>query len=156
MAVDVRKATSADYPGVARVAREVHEHHVAVVPDVFRSVEVAVSEETYAALLADADCEVFLAEREGEVAGYAVMFHRRAAHDFLVPRTFAHIDNFGVAEAHRRAGVGQRLFATCAAAAKARGAIQLELDCWEANREAVSFYAAMGMRLKRRRLALDL
>ncbi len=133
-----------------------HEHHVAAVPDVFSRVELAVPEETYAALLADADCDVFLAERGGAIAGYAVLFHRRAAYNFLVPRTFAFIDNLGVTETHRRAGVGRRLFAACAAAAKARGAIQLELECWEANREAVQFYAEMGMRLKRRRLALDL
>ncbi len=156
MAVEVREATVADYPGFARVAREVHEHHVAAVPDVFRRVEVVVPEEAFAELIADDDSGVYIAECDGELAGYAVLLHRRASREIHVPRPFAFVDTFGVAEAHRRSGVGRRLFAACVAGAKERGATRLELDCWEANREAVRFYAAMGMHLKRRWLALDL
>ncbi len=156
MAVEVRSAEPADYPGFARVANEVHEHHVAAVPEVFRSVEVIVTEEVFGDLLAGDNSVVYIAVCDGEIAGYAVLKHRQASGEIRVPRAFAFIDNFGVAEAYRRRGIGRQLFEACMADAKERGDTDLELDCWEANHEAVHFYASMGMRLSRRWLAINL
>lgn len=156
MSVEIRLATLADYPGFARVAHEVHEHHVAAIPDVFQSVDVVVPEAYFAQLVEGDESDVYVAVCDGTIAGYAILQHRRASRDMLVPRIFAFIDNFGVAEAYRRRGIGRRLFEACIARAKECGAASLELDCWEANQEAVSFYTSMGMRLKRRWLAMDL
>ncbi len=154
--VRIRLATLDDYPGFARVAREVQEHHVAAVPTVFRSVAVAVPEEYFAQLVTDDDADVIVAEFAGEIAGYAVLLHRRAARDLLVPRAYAFIENFGVAAAHRREGIGRRLTQACIARAKERGATSLELDCWEANQEAIAFYTSIGMHVTRRWFAMDI
>jgi ribosomal protein S18 acetylase RimI-like enzyme len=146
----------ADYPGFARVAREVQEHHVAAAPAVFRGVDVAVPEEYFAQLVTDDDSDVIVAEVAGEIAGYAALLHRRAARDILVPRMYAHIENFGVAAAYRREGIGRRLIEACVARAKDRGATSLELDCWEANQEAIAFYTSLGMHVTRRYFAMDI
>jgi ribosomal protein S18 acetylase RimI-like enzyme len=156
MSVRIRAATLADYAAFALVAHEVHEHHVAAVPDVFRSVSVVIPEELFADLINSNDSEVHVAEADGAIAGYAVLLHRRLTRAIQVPRVYAFIDNFGVAKAYRRTGVGRQLFEACIASAREHGASSLELDCWEANAEAVQFYASMGMKLKRRWLALDL
>src|SRR5689334_10783528 len=133
MSMRVREATPADFPSVAQVAREVHEHHVAAVPDVFRGTEIPFPQDYFARKVADEDSDVLVAERDGALVGYAVISLRRAAHDIQVPRTIAFVDNFGTAKAARRTGVGRALFAACVAWAKAHGAGSLELDCWEAN-----------------------
>jgi diamine N-acetyltransferase len=156
MSVTVRMAVLSDYPGFARVAYEVHEHHVEKVPDVFRSVDVIMSEDEFSQLLQGNDTDVFVADLNKEIVGYAVLLHRRASRHFQVPRSIAFIDNFGVSRAHRRMGVGRLLFEACVARAQESGAQCLELDCWEANQEAIQFYESMGMKQKRRWYSIGL
>ena len=156
MDAQIRLARLADYPGFARVAYEVHEHHVAAVPDVFRSVAVAVPQEYFEQVVMSDDSDIYVADDDGVIAGYAILIHRRAEREILVPRVFSYIENFGVAQAYRRQGIGRRLIATCIARAKERGATSLELDCWEANQVAVAFYASVGMHVTRRWLAMDI
>src|SRR5262245_58165371 len=88
MDVQIRQAVLKDYPGIARVARDVHEHHVAAVPGVFRSVEIAFSEVRFVELVTDENSAVLVADRDGEIVGYAVFVLRHAARDIFVPRTF--------------------------------------------------------------------
>ncbi len=154
--ITIRLATLADYDGFARVARETQEHHVALLPEVFRSVEVAVPREYYAGMVTGGESCILLAERAGVIVGYATLRMRHATLDILVPRTVGHIDNFGVSEPARGMGVGRLLFEASCERAKAMGASSLDLDCWEANQSAMRFYEAMGMRVSRRWLTLDL
>ena len=154
--VRVRLAALEDYAGFEAVAGETHAHHVAAIHSVFRSVAVAVPREYFAQLVTGDDSDVIVAEVSGKIVGYAVLLHRRAARDMLVPRAYAHIENFGVAAAYRREGIGRRLIEACAARAKERGATSLELDCWEANQGAIAFYTSLGMLVTRRYFAMDI
>ena len=157
MDVRVRLATLADYAGFVAVAGETHAHHVAAIPGVFRSVAVAVPREYFAQLVTRDDADVIVAEVSGKIVGYAVLLHRRAARDMLVLRAYAHIKNVGVAAAYRRERASARqLIKACVARAKERGATSLELDCWEANQEAIAFYSSIGMRVTRRYFAMDI
>jgi diamine N-acetyltransferase len=156
VSVQIRLATADDYQGFAVVANEVHEHHVECVPKVFRSVQVVVPEESFLKLINADDSDVYVADLNGRIVGYAVLLHRSTSRDMHVPRTYSFIDNFGVSKAHRRMGVGRLLFKACLNRARERGSQELELDCWEANQEAVSFYESMGMKLKRRWLSIEL
>lgn len=154
--ITIRLATLQDYPGFLSVAHETHEHHVALLPNIFRSAAVAVPEEYFTDLVTDERSCIVLAEHDGAVVGYATLQLRQATLDILIPRTVAFIDNFGVAEAYRRMGVGRLLFAACRERAQAMGASSLDLDCWEANQSAVQFYESLDMRVSRRRFTLDL
>jgi ribosomal protein S18 acetylase RimI-like enzyme len=154
--ITIRLATLEDYPGFLSVARETNEHHAALLPGIFRSAEVAVPEEYFAGLVTGEQSCIFLAECDGVVVGYATLQLHHARYAIQVPRTVAFIDNFGIAEAHRRLGVGRRLFAACLEWARAMGSSSLDLDCWEANQDAIRFYENMGMQVSHRRFTLDL
>jgi GNAT superfamily N-acetyltransferase len=154
--VQIRLATADDYEGFSVVAKEVHEHHVERIPSVFRSVEVVVPEATFVEWINADDADVYVAELDGQIIGYAVLFHRFTTREMHVPRTYSFVDNFGVSTAHRRMGVGRLLFEACMNRTRERGSQELELDCWEANQEAVSFYESMGMKPKRRWLSIEL
>src|SRR5262249_59545811 len=97
MSVQIRQAALTDYPRFACVACEVHEHHVAAVPNVFRSVEVALSEERFVELVTDENSVVLVADSNGDVVGYAILLLRHAARDIFVPRTIGFMENFGIA-----------------------------------------------------------
>jgi ribosomal protein S18 acetylase RimI-like enzyme len=154
--VQSRLATADDYEGFSRVAKEVHEHHVERIPSVFRSVQVVVPKATFVEWINADDSDVYVAELDGQIVGYAVLLQRSTTREIHVPRTYSLIDNFGVSKAYRRLGVGRLLFESCLNRARERGSQELELDCWEANQEAVSFYESMGMKPKTRRLAIEL
>ncbi|HEX9038085.1 MAG TPA: GNAT family N-acetyltransferase [Ktedonobacterales bacterium] len=154
--VSVRLATRADYAGFARVARETHDYHVALLPEVFRDAADIFPEAYFVELVEGVASCILLAERAGVITGYATMRLRGAPLDILVPHISAFIDNFGVAASARRHGVGRRLLMACRERARAMGADSLDLDCWEANQPGLRFYEAMGMRTTRRRLTLDL
>jgi ribosomal protein S18 acetylase RimI-like enzyme len=154
--ITIRRATLQDYPGFSSVARETSEHHVALLPTIFRSVQVAAPEEYFADLVTGEQSCILLAEQGGVVVGYATLQLHHAMYDILVPRTTAYIDNFGVAQACRQMGVGRQLLEACRDQAKAMGASSLELDCWEANQGAIRFYERLGMQVSRRRFTLDL
>jgi GNAT superfamily N-acetyltransferase len=156
MEILIRHAEMADYSGFLRVAHEVHEHHVALIPEVFRSVTMVVPENYYERLITADESEILVAECDGEIVGYAVLLHRSASGEIRVPRSFSFIDNFGVAKAYRRKGVARQLFEACLAIARERGDDALELDCWEPNEDALRFYEAMGMRTTRRWFSIDL
>jgi ribosomal protein S18 acetylase RimI-like enzyme len=68
--------------------------------------------------------------------------------DAFDPRT-PELTYLAVAERARRGGVGARLFAAFADAARARGAQAFELSVEDDNRRAVTFYEARGMRVVR-------
>jgi ribosomal protein S18 acetylase RimI-like enzyme len=154
--VTIRLATLQDYPEFLSVARETSEHHVALLPNIFRSVEIPVPEEYFAGLVKGEQSCILLAEQGGVVVGYATLQLQHAKYDIQVPRTVGFIDNFGIAQAGRRMGVGWQLFEACREWAKAMGASSLDLDCWEANQGAIRFYESLGMHVSRRRFTLDL
>jgi GNAT superfamily N-acetyltransferase len=156
VAYQLRDAALADYPGLQRVARETLDHHVAAIPTIFRGAEDVFPESYFAALLADEDADVVVAVEDDAIVGYATMRRHGADLPILVPRTYAVIHEFGVLASHRRKGVGRAIIAWCRARAMDRGATSLELDCWEANQDGLRFYAALGMRVQRRHLAIDL
>jgi ribosomal protein S18 acetylase RimI-like enzyme len=154
--VTIRLATLEDYPGFFSVAQETHEYHVALLPNVFRSVELAVPHDYFAQMVTGKESCILLAERAGAIVGYATLQLHHATRDNMVPHTVAEVGNFGVSATHRRTGVGRLLLAACRERAKAMGARDLNLSCWEENQEAMRFYEDMGMRVSRRWLTLGL
>ncbi len=154
--ITIRLARLEDYPGFLSVARETHEFHVSLLPDIFGSVEVAVPEEYFAGMVMGDESCIPLAEREEEIVGYATLQIRHATRDIQVPRAYGFIDNFGVSAGARGTGVGRLLFEACCERAKAMGASSLDLDCWEVNQSAIRFYERMGMRVSRRMFTLAL
>ena len=66
------------------------------------------------------------------------------------------VDEFGVAEAWRRRGVGTALIEFCKAVARERGFPRLELNMWEFNQGALAFYEAAGFTTYRRYMEIKL
>ena len=84
---------------------------------------------------------VLLAELDGAVAGYA-LYHPSWSTE--IGERGLYLYDLYVREAARGRGVGRALLATVAAAGKAEGRSFLWWSSKEWNREAQSFYAALG------------
>jgi GNAT superfamily N-acetyltransferase len=87
--------------------------------------------------------EIFLAERLGELAGYAFVFETYST--FLALPTL-YLEDLFVLPEHRGTKVGYALFLHCAKEATRRGCGRFEWAVLDWNQHAISFYERLGAR----------
>ncbi len=85
--------------------------------------------------------EALIAERGGEVAGYALYFPTFSS---FLAMSGIWLEDLFVRPAHRRAGVGRALLATVAARVRERGGERLEWAALDWNELALGFYRGLG------------
>jgi diamine N-acetyltransferase len=151
----MNKAAIEDYEAVNAIVKEGQDEHAEVLPHIFQSIEQVMPESYFQDLLNDINSDIIVARLEGEVVGFAVMeLAESPAFDSLVPRRYAYMNDFGVKNNNQRNGVGRALFAACVAWSKEKNASSLELNVWEFNKTAISFYESFGMETISRKMSL--
>jgi GNAT superfamily N-acetyltransferase len=134
--VTLRAATVADVALVGQLIRELAEYeklaHEAVATDAL--LERHLFGETPRA-------EVVLAERDGDVAGFALFFHNFST---LLGRPGLYLEDLYVRPAHRGAGIGRVLMAYLAKLALERGCGRFEWCVLDWNEPATRFYRSLG------------
>jgi diamine N-acetyltransferase len=158
MSVAVRPATAVDYDALCALLDEIHSLHCAALPHLFRKPAGPVSEPEYIqALLADENVGLFVADVDGQVAGFIHAVVRESpALSIFVPRRYAVVDTLTVQASHRRRGIGRALMAHVQEWAIAKGATAIELNVHEFNREAIRFYEGLGYKAARRTMSKSL
>ena len=99
----------------------------------------AFGEAVQRAELSDPDCTVFIAERDGEIVGYAML------RDGPQPPCVADANAIEIARLYAGqrwigAGIGALLMQRCLVEAASRGRRTLWLGVWERNVRAIAFY----------------
>ncbi|WP_230203662.1 GNAT family N-acetyltransferase [Bacillus massiliigorillae] len=152
----INEATMEDYKAINAIVKEGQDEHAQALPHIFRSIDRVMPEDYYQHLLNDIKSEIIVARLEDEVVGFAVMERIESpAFDSLVPRAFAYMNDFGVKNNNQRNGIGRALFKACVTWAKVKGASSLELNVWEFNEKAMSFYESFGMETISRKMSLS-
>jgi ribosomal protein S18 acetylase RimI-like enzyme len=154
MEVTIRKVTAQDYEALCEIIEEVDALHREALPSIFQEPVGPVRERIYLlGLLADEDHGLFVAEIEGQAAGYVHVTVRDAPPiPILVPRRVAVVDNLVVKEAYRRSGLGRALMGRAEQWAQAKGAADVELNVYEFNAAAITFYESLGYETFSRRM----
>lgn len=137
-AVTVRRARSEDGPTIVRLITALADFEKLPPPD----------EAAQARLLGDAfgprpRFEIFLAEQEGVVVGYAFVFETYST--FLALPTL-YLEDLFVLPEHRGRKVGYTLFLHCAREATRRGCGRFEWAVLDWNQHAIRFYERLGAR----------
>src|SRR4051812_17368979 len=132
----VRPATPADSGDIRRLIVALADFERLDPPD----------EEAQARLLADAfgprpRFEIFLAELDGQVAGYAFVFETYST--FLALPTL-YLEDLFVLPSFRSRRVGHALFSEMLAEAKRRGCGRMEWTVLDWNELAINFYKRLG------------
>ena len=135
----------------------VNELHVEGRPDIFRP---GFTDELKNYIYQKFDSEnsdVIAALINGTIRGFAMVeYIDRPASPYRLSQRSVVIDELGVDTAYRRRGVASALVAFCRQEARRKGFERIELNMWEFNEAALSFYEAVGFRTFRRYLELDL
>lgn len=142
---EVRELRPGELEGIGPLRSQIQGLHHQGRPDFFRPPSKA-HEEAAQALL-DGGAKIWVAVQDGAFLGYAVIrFVHREDNPYLHERSFVHVEEFCVAERHRRKGVGHALMEAIRRSAQENGYTRVELDAWSFNESALRFYEAEGFR----------
>ena len=142
----IRRADSRDIPGMIELLYQVGGVHHDIRPDIFRSGCLKYDEAALEELLKDESRPIFVADRDGFVAGYCFCQHRDyAGSTALTDRKEIYIDDLCVHETCRGQGVARKIYAYVLDYAKNCGCTFVTLNVWQGNDGAQKFYEKMGM-----------
>ena len=150
----IRKANYDDFAAINVIAKQEHELHVTMRPDLYVSVDPVIDQERYRQLLDN--YQVFVAEKDGIVVSYAVCFVKEDNNPVKTKRRTFFIDAIGNEENHIGQGIGKKMMEYAEALAKEAACDCLELQVVAVNQEAVGFYDHLGFKKKYLHLEKDI
>jgi len=150
----IRQATAGDYDALCAIIDEVDTLHRDRMPHIFQKPPGPVRDKEYIlGLLADDNVGLFVAEAEGQVAGFVhILVRDTPPWPVLVPRRLAFVDSLAVGQEFQRRGIGRALMDRAHLWAIAKGAVDVELNVFEFNQPALAFYRALGYETSTRRM----
>ncbi|MBQ6235766.1 MAG: GNAT family N-acetyltransferase [Clostridia bacterium] len=153
----VRFARENELERLNELRKQVNDLHVAGRPDIFKPGFPKELADHVFTIWNDPDQRIVVAERDDVLCGFAVVHHiNKPENPFMLERDFLDIDEFCVDEAYRRTGVATEMIAFIRAYAKAQGFDRIELNMWEFNDGALSFYEAVGFTTYRRYMEMQI
>jgi GNAT superfamily N-acetyltransferase len=135
-AVSIRPARPEDVPAIVALIRGLAEYEKLL--DQCHADEASLREHLFGAR---PYCEVILAERGGDVAGFALFFHNYST---FLTKPGIYLEDLFVKPELRGAGVGRALLSRLAAIAVERGCGRLEWAVLDWNAPAIGFYRKLG------------
>ena len=147
--MEIRFAEKRDIPGMIDLLQQVGEVHHQIRPDLFRSGAQKYNEADLEQLLKDKERPIFIADVDGQVAGYAFcMVQVTENNPVLRDRKVVYIDDLCVDESHRRQGIAKKLYDHVLAFARELGCQAVTLNVWYGN-DALAFYEKCGMKFQK-------
>lgn len=146
----IRRAKESDIPTINKLLYEVLKVHSDVRPDLFKAGTKKYTDEELKEILKDDKTPVFVAEKEGNVVGYAFCVHQQYINNNnMTDIKTLYIDDLCVDEAARGAHVGKALYEYVLNYAKAEGYYNVTLNVWADNVNAVKFYEKIGLKIQK-------
>ena len=157
MTISVRKATTNDYNTLCELFDEIEALHRDNLPHIFQKPRGSVREKYYSGLMADENVSLFVAEAGGKLVGFVHAIVRDTpAIPVFVPRRYAIVDSIVVKSEFQNHGTGRILMDKMQEWAIAKGAVSIELNVYEFNETAISFYERLGYQTFSRKMSKDL
>lgn len=148
--INIRSAELRDIPALGRLLYEVHKVHSDVRPDLFKAGARKYTDGQLEEILQSGERPVFVAEQDGQVAGYVFCIPKQLVGDRSMTdvRTL-YIDDLCVDEAARGKHIGTKLYDFVLEFAKRQGYYNVTLNVWADNKAAVKFYEKIGLRVQK-------
>ena len=144
--VTIRQATHADTQALARLNASIQAFHADALPSFFKQpTDFTFPPSRFAELLDNPHTVIFLAEIDGEPAGYLYADTSPAmetSSTYAMERVWIH--HIGVEPAYQRQGAGTALIEAAKQLARARGIPTVGLATWWFNDRAIRFFEEQG------------
>jgi len=155
MEISVRKAAADDYNALCELFDEVDSLHRDNLPHLFQKPDGAAREpDYYAGLMKDENVALFVAESGKKLVGFVHAIVRDTpAFPVFIPRRYAIVDGIVVKAGFRNRGIGRTLMNQMQEWAIAKGATSIELNVYDFNEAAISFYERLGYQTFSRKMS---
>jgi len=153
----IRNAVLEDRHRILPLQEEIAKLHFEGRPDLFKEEIRTYTQEQFEKWLDSPAHVLLIAEVNGEIAGYAfswVIQYRN--HPTYRDFDSFYIDDICVMKKFQRHGIGKRLIAHCVEEARFRKCMNVDLNVWSFNKEAIAFYESCGLRERAKRMELRL
>lgn len=148
--INIRRAMQSDLNDINKLLYEVHKVHSDIRPDLFRAGAKKYRDEELKIIIADDSRPIFVAEKDGDILGYAFCVHQEHVGDYsLTDIKTLYIDDLCVDETVRGAHVGRALYEYVLDYAKKNGYYNVTLNVWAGNESAMKFYEKMGLKVQK-------
>ncbi len=141
----IRLATKDDANEILRLLQQIASYHAKLYPDILRAEGFKYSVRQIVELIDNPSVQVFVLEEEGEILAEAICIKKLT---YSTPLSFGakilFIDDFCVDESRRHEGLGVKLMLGIKSYAQENKYDQIQLNCWENNVAAHSFYEKEG------------
>ena len=158
MEIRVRKATAGDYNSLCELFDEIDALHRDNLPQIFQKPSGATrKQDDYLELIADENVALFVAQVEEKLAGFVHAIVRDTpAILIFVSRRYAIVDGIVIKSGFQNHGIGRKLMDKMQEWAITKGATSIELNVYEFNTSAISFYEKLGYQAISRKMSKDL
>ena len=157
MEISVRKATAEDYNSLGELFDEIDGLHRDNLPQLFQKPGgTAREQDYYLGLVTDENVALFVSEAGGKLVGFVhAILREPPAFPVFVPRRYAIVDGIVVKSGFQNQGIGKILMDKMQDWAIARGATSIELNVYEFNETAISFYERLGYQTLSRKMSKE-
>ena len=144
----IRRASEKDIPVIDRLLYAVSKVHSDVRPDLFKQGTKKYNDAELQNILSDDTTPVFVAEKDGNILGYAFCIHKQILDDnILTDIKTLYIDDLCVDESARGQHIGRALYDYVLNYAKECGCYNVTLNVWADNTSALRFYEKIGLKV---------
>lgn len=146
----IRKATSQDLNSILKLLESILALHYNGRPDIFKNTGSKYTYEELENIISNEKTPVFVADDgNGTILGYAFCIEKEIGNNALQDRKILYLDDLCVDETKRGFGTGKLLIEHIKNYAREINADNLELNVWNFNKNAISFYEHMGFTVQK-------
>jgi len=154
MKTNIREASAEDFESISNLFDELDAIHRDNLPHNFMKPDGPVRElDYYLGLISDESVGLFVAESDGNIVGFVHAILTEAPDiPILVSRRYAVVDSIVVRSEFQHQGIGRSLMKVIQEWSIEKGATSIELNVYEFNSNAISFYEKCGFKTFSRRM----
>ena len=158
MEISVRTATAEDYNSLCKLFDEGDALHRDNLPHIFQKPGGAAREpDYYLGLVADENVALFVSEGGEKLVGFVhAILRDTPAFPIFVHRCYAVVEGIVVKSGFQNHGIGKILMDKMQEWATAKGATSIELNVYEFNVTAISFYERLGYQTFSRKMSKEI
>ena len=144
--MNIRQATRADSFLLSSLCMDVQQLHAKHHPGIFKMPQSAdFAAVFFDKMLADPDITIYIAEENAQAYGYILCkLTEREEGAFTHPNRFLHIDQISIRPDAQRRGAGTALMDQVERLARELGVSKIQLDSWDFNTKAHTFFETLG------------
>ena len=152
----IKLATKNDLEGVSKLRDYGHSIHANNNPKLFKEIISKEANNYLNEILENPNFCIYVSIIDDKIVAYAIICIReKPENPVMYKQKICFIEDICVDKNYQKQGIGKELFKSIKDFAKDNECNEIELNVWEFNKNAISFYEHLGFKTSRRIMGLE-